>query len=203
MVRWAADLGDVRSEIGESETCGGDFSAGATLGSAAYGVDTETRSHSLMATHRWAASSTVLNEATVHYYKVLKLKPKSVETHNNLGVALGKLGKVQAAIGHYTKALEIEPRYAEARNNLGNVLADRGMLKEAAVQFTKALEVKPTYWKAHNNLGVTLARQGKLEEAIGHFEEALRLKPDFEQARNNLNIALQEAGRRGGAPATY
>lgn len=143
------------------------------------------------------------NEATVHYYKVLKLKPKSAETHNNLGVALVKLGKVQAAIGHYTKALEIEPRYAEARNNLGNVLADRGMLEEAAVQFTKALEVKPTYWKAHNNLGVTLARQGKLEEAIGHFEEALRLKPDFEQARNNLNIALQEAGRSGGAPATY
>ncbi|UCG88341.1 MAG: TonB-dependent receptor, partial [Gemmatimonadota bacterium] len=80
MVRWAADLGDVRSEIGESETCAGDFSAGATLSSAAYGVDTETRSHSLMATHRWAASSTVLNEATVHYASFRRRRERITET---------------------------------------------------------------------------------------------------------------------------
>jgi len=39
--------------------------------------------------------------------------------HNNLGMALVQLGRVQDAIGHYEQALRIKPDYAMAHNNLG------------------------------------------------------------------------------------
>jgi Flp pilus assembly protein TadD len=43
--------------------------------------------------------------------------------HNNLGVALSKLGKKDQAEAEYKQALQLKPDYAEAQQNLNALSA--------------------------------------------------------------------------------
>jgi tetratricopeptide (TPR) repeat protein len=89
--------------------------------------------------------------------------------HNNLGVALGELGRFGEAAAHYQRALTLKPDYAEAHNNLGIALKEQGKLDEAIAHYQHAVALKPGYAEAHNNLGNGLKQQGKLNEAMAHY----------------------------------
>jgi Flp pilus assembly protein TadD len=52
----------------------------------------------------------------------LRLDPKNVEAHNNLGILFYQLGNTERAIGHFREALRINPGYTDARENLETVL---------------------------------------------------------------------------------
>jgi Flp pilus assembly protein TadD len=53
------------------------------------------------------------------------MDPKAAEAHNNLGVALVRLGQPDQAIEHFKAALAIDPEYTDARNNLEKTLKAR------------------------------------------------------------------------------
>ena len=124
--------------------------------------------------------------ASVDYY---------AEAHNNLGVALVRLDKLQEATGQFEQALRIEPEYAVAHNSLGVVFIRLGRTQEAITQLEQAVRIKPEFAEAHNNLGIALERAGRVQEALRHFEQALRLAPDYSDAHNNLAAALFRLGR--------
>ena len=126
---------------------------------------------------------------------VISKNPQSQRAHNNLGVVLKKLGRIDEAIGHFLKALRIKPNYVEAHYNLGNALEKQGRIDEAISHYLEALRIKPDYSEAHNNLGVVLICKGNIKEAIYHFREALAIKPDYVNAENNLKKALRERQR--------
>jgi tetratricopeptide (TPR) repeat protein len=65
-----------------------------------------------------------LNDAISHYRRALEIEP-SVETHNNLGLALASRGQLDDAIEEYQKALEIEPDFSDSRRNLEAALNKR------------------------------------------------------------------------------
>jgi protein O-GlcNAc transferase len=50
------------------------------------------------------------------------LNPNAAEAHNNLGVAVGMLGRLDEAIGHFRRALQIRPDYSDAQRNLAAAL---------------------------------------------------------------------------------
>ena len=64
--------------------------------------------------------------------------------HNNLGIDLGQMGRVQEAIEQYEQALRIGPDYAEARYNLGMAFARLGRMQEAILQFEQAVRINST-----------------------------------------------------------
>ena len=74
--------------------------------------------------HQYESAARELNEA-------LKLSPDESTVHNNLGVALTELGRLEDAVGHLRKALELNPQFAEAYNNFGEALARKGRVKDA------------------------------------------------------------------------
>jgi tetratricopeptide (TPR) repeat protein len=123
--------------------------------------------------------------------------------HNNLGVTLVRLGRLQEAIVQLEQALRIQPDFAEAHNNLGSALAPGGRLTEAMGHWERTLQLKPDFAEAHNNLGLALVRLRRLQEAIGHYEQALRIKPDYAEAHYNLGSALAQAGKFDGAIGHY
>jgi Tfp pilus assembly protein PilF len=133
----------------------------------------------------------------------LKKDPVNSIAHNNLGVVLGRQGRLDEAISHFTKALKIKPEYVEAHNNLGVELARQGNLKEAIDHFSEALRIKPDCAEAYNNWGGALYHQGNLEKAITHFREAVRIKPDYAEAHNNWGGALYGQGKLQEAIAHY
>src|SRR5262245_54332428 len=53
--------------------------------------------------------------------------------HNNIGLALRALGRVEDAASHYTRRIGLKPNFAEAYSNLGDVLKGKGKLDEAVV----------------------------------------------------------------------
>jgi protein O-mannosyl-transferase len=133
----------------------------------------------------------------------LKKNPTSWLAHYNLGVAAGKAGRVEEAIGHYSQTLRLSPNYNEARNNLGVALAEAGDLDGAIIKFRESLRLFPGNAEAHNNLGLALARQGHSQQAVPCYEEAVRLRPNYVVAHMNLATALVQLGRTNDAVNHY
>ena len=66
-----------------------------------------------------------VDEAIVEFRAALKLSPRAVEAHNNLGVALGTKGEMSEAIDQFRAALAIDPNFADAKRNLETALRAR------------------------------------------------------------------------------
>jgi Flp pilus assembly protein TadD len=115
--------------------------------------------------------------------------------HNNLGVALARIGEKEKAAFHYSEAIRMKPNFENAHFNLGNYLASQGMTSEAIVQYSEAIRIKPNYSKARNNLGAMLASQGKFQEAIVQYEKALQTEPANASFYYNLGMALASMNR--------
>jgi predicted O-linked N-acetylglucosamine transferase (SPINDLY family) len=131
------------------------------------------------------------------------LKPDYVEAHNNLGVTLKELGRLDESEASYTQSIALKPDYAEAYNNLGATLQELGRLGEAEASYTQAIALKPDYAEAYSNLGNSLKELGRLDEAEASYTQAIALKPDYAEAHNNLGITLQELGRLDEAAVSY
>ena len=62
---------------------------------------------------------------------------------NNLGVELGRRGKIRNAENCFRKAILHNPSYVDAYNNFGTIFALKGNFQEAAFYFQKALHFDP------------------------------------------------------------
>lgn len=118
-----------------------------------------------------------LVEAVGHYEASLRVKPDHSWTHNNLGLALARLGERERGLAHYRRAVELDPDNVEARFNLANALVAEGELVEAVEQYRTGLAVRPDTPQAHSLLADALATLGRLDEALAHLQELARLRP--------------------------
>jgi tetratricopeptide (TPR) repeat protein len=132
-----------------------------------------------------------------------RLLPEDAGVHNNLGSALGRLGRLNEAVARYRQALRLSPKFAEAHNNLGHALLDLRQPDAAAASFRRAIELKPKYAEAHDNLASGLLALGRADEAVVSYRLALEIDPQFGEAHNNLGNALLELGNIEGALASY
>jgi len=146
-----------------------------------------------------------LNGAKARFEQALRLNPRNVEAHNDLGLCLSDLGRTGEAIAQFEEALRLNPSAAEAHNNLGGCLAKTpGRLDEAIAHFREALRINPGFADAHTNLGNALNARGDAAGAIPQFEEALELAPDSAKAHYDFGLALEAlAGRLDEASAQF
>ena len=100
--------------------------------------------------------------------------------HNNLGAALGPLGRYDEAAGHFHLALEAYPDYASAHGNLGKVLDLQGQFAEAERHFRRAVELDPSLLSARINWAMGLSVRGRYQEAIDRYRQALEIDPGNE-----------------------
>jgi tetratricopeptide (TPR) repeat protein len=107
--------------------------------------------------------------------QVFKIKPDFAEAHNELGNALIKLGKLDAAVTSYRRALSLRPDMAEVHNNLGWALRKQGRLEEAEAACRRAIEITPNYAKAHFSLGKILSDSNRIKEACQSFTRSAEL----------------------------
>ena len=137
------------------------------------------------------------------YRRAVALNPQAAEPHYNLGVILGRQGRLDEAASSYERALVLRPDHAEAHNNLGIVRRAQGRYGEAETSFRNALAARPNHAKAHYNLGVTLQHQGRLEEAAASYRSAIAIKPDYAEAHYNLALQLPMDGASPDADAAF
>jgi len=132
-----------------------------------------------------------------------KLLPYDAEAHNNLGVALNDIGRLEDAVTSYLKALEIRPDFADVYSNLGNTFNSLLKHNKAEACHLQALEISPNYADPHNNLGNTLRDLGRLDDAVASYRRALEIRPDFADSHNNLGSSLKDLGHLEDAVASY
>ena len=125
-------------------------------------------------------------EAIRVYELILSLSPDLPEIYNNLGHALGALGRPEAAIVAFQRAVELKPDNPEALCNWGLALTELERFDEAKSKYLRAISVNPACAGAYNNLGLLLKEWGLLSEARQAFEQAIQLAPGRISYYDNL-----------------
>lgn len=133
----------------------------------------------------------------------LQVTSNNYMAHNNLGIAFGEKGDIDAEISEYREALAIAPNFAVGYFNLGTALGRKGDRDAAISMYRKTLALDQNNFEAHNNLGIALGEKGDIAAEISEYRAALAITPDSAQAHNNLGAALDKIGDLDGAIMEY
>lgn len=140
--------------------------------------------------------------------------PNSSLLYYQLGAALTRQQKLEAAATAYLKAIELNPDfYWWFYYNLWEVLVKQDKLDDVIKLSRPPLEANPEIFWPYLNLGEALTRQGKLNEAIKtyqtiSYQQTLKLYPAFQQNSETLRPATQPhfiiiGTQRGGTTSLY
>jgi len=93
-------------------------------------------------------------EAAAEFKRALELNPQSVTSHNNLGVALARLGDLKGALEQFEFAADT----ATAHNNLAVALFEIGNYEQSREELVKALSIKQHFAPALSNFKLVQER---------------------------------------------
>lgn len=112
----------------------------------------------------------MLDEATLHFQRVLEMKPDHANAWNNLGMICRQKGQWEQSMTYYEKALSFQPNFPEVFNNIGTSLQEMGRREEALESYNQALALKNNYPDCHNNRAMTLLSLGRFAEGWREYE---------------------------------
>ena len=134
--------------------------------------------------------------------QAVALNPEMAEGHNNLGIALKRLGLDEAE--GVPQGSGIRPGFTEARTNLGAVLRDLRRTDEAHGGLRGGFGRLAGH---HAGLGwgwPTFDKdKGRIDPAVAEYRRLLEKTPNLAEVYNNLGLALvsrRAAGRGGERP---
>jgi tetratricopeptide (TPR) repeat protein len=128
-----------------------------------------------------------LQKGVADYQKAVEIQPDNPAYHNNYGLALAKMKKMDEAQAELTKAAQLDPTQAgKYYYNLGAVYVNISQPDAATAAFKKAIEVDPNYADAYYQMGIvmlgkaTTSSDGKIvppEGTVEEFQKYLSLAP--------------------------
>ena len=150
-----------------------------------------------------------LSEASRQLEEAITLKPDYAEAHYNLGTALERLGRLDAAAERYNLVLQLAPgeqrslsRLAAMRHDRASVLLEQGLADENAGRldaaeraYREAAAIDPGRAIIRRSYGRALQRLGRAEEAVSEYRESLALEPQSAETHNDLGVMLAQLGR--------
>ena len=140
--------------------------------------------------------------AIPHLEQAVRLDPEFPGARNNLGTALGLVGRNDEAAVQFQAALRAHEA-ADPHFNLGYIYAKQGRMDDAIRECEAALRIDPRHYGSNAQLGVALAARGRLDEASAHLRRALEVRPAAIETRRLLAKTLERAGRHDEAMAEY
>src|SRR5262249_40203721 len=121
--------------------------------------------------------------AAAEFRKATERQPANVIYHNNLGLALQELGRMDEAIVEYRTVCDRNPSFADAYLGVGEILESQGKLDEAIIEYRTALRLDPNEDDAHDLLARALIKTpdrgaGAQREALEYARRAVTLGPN-------------------------
>jgi len=131
----------------------------------------------------WSALGAVLldqgpcaaQEAVEALARAARLEPARAEAHHDLGLALRRVERLDAAVASHRRAVRARPDFVAARMNLGNALLERGDAASAAMSLRTAVALLPDSPECLYNLGNARMAQGDAEGALSCYRRSARL----------------------------
>lgn len=106
--------------------------------------------------------------------KAIAVNPSVAAAHNNRGLALKELQRLDEALASYDMALALKPDYADAYYHRGLALKELHRLDEALANYDQALALKPDYAEISWNKSVVLLLSGDLDKGWELYEWRFR-----------------------------
>jgi tetratricopeptide (TPR) repeat protein len=128
-----------------------------------------------------AFSSGDIRSSALHLEKALKIYPRSLETHNNLGSRYIELREYEKAAVEFQKAIDIDPRVMQPFNNLSVALFLLQRYPEAEAAARHALDLDPHNSTSRYMLGAILATERR--EPLEAMEILRQTEREFPDAR--------------------
>lgn len=118
----------------------------------------------MVPTKTGAERDRVAEEAIAAYRQAMVLKPEPAY-HNNLGLLLVRLSRLEEGKAELEKAAELSPENAGTYYfNLGAVMVNTGNTQGAIEAFTKATEAQPNFANAYYQLATVLVGTAQMKE---------------------------------------
>lgn len=131
------------------------------------------------------------------------LAPDSPEPHNLRGVALIRLGRIEAAEAAFRGAVERDPNHAEAHGNLGTILVRDGRHRPAIELLERATALRPTDRDWRFALARALEEEGELARAAAAAAPLVTPETTDPRELNLLARLLRQLGDSRQAAALY
>jgi radical SAM protein with 4Fe4S-binding SPASM domain len=120
------------------------------------------------------------------YEAAIEAKPKDPMAHNNRGLALHKVGRLEEAVRSFDRAIELDPGGGDYYLNLGKVQSAMGRLDEALSAFETAQRLSPGKPAALFNKVWVLLERREMESAAAALRELSQMDG---QPRNVMLLA--------------
>jgi eukaryotic-like serine/threonine-protein kinase len=136
-----------------------------------------------------------LPETLRFYQAALALRPETAVVYDNIGLALGLLGRMDEADEQFREASRIDPAAVLAHDHLGIAFAAVGRRNEEIDPAKLPRYFRPDVARLHGMLGDHLREKGKLAEAMDRYRQAIALDPKLATAQVGLRNILLRQGR--------
>lgn len=140
------------------------------------------RGHALLSVGR-------AEDALASFERALQLAP-GAPTHNDVGVALDRLGRISEAIEHFRSAVARDPRHVEALQNLGVAELSQGRYQDALTSLNRALTLQPRHAATLANRANVLRALGQNTEALASYDQSLAIAPQNAEVHHSRALAL-------------
>jgi len=147
-----------------------------------------------------AFSSGDIRSSALHLEKALKIYPRSLEAHNNLGSRYIDLREYEKAAVEFQKAIEIDPRVMQPFNNLSVAFFLLQRYPEAEAAARRALDLDPHNSTSCYMVGAILATEKRnpleamdmLRQTRGEFPDSRLLLAEILIRRGAIDEAKSE-----------
>lgn len=136
-----------------------------------------------------------LHRAVEDYSAAIKLDDKQDAAWFGRGMALGRMGRIDASIADLDVYIKRNPRNSVALTKRGVRNIWRDNLPAAERDLKRAIKLDPKNAEAHDDLGVVYAKTKRLADAARHFSTTIRLDPSYQKAYHNLAICYHVIGQ--------
>ncbi len=137
------------------------------------------------------------------YRKALELSPNDLDSLNNLGLLLFRIGSAQEALTILEKYAGLNSRSVTAKVNWGAAAAKAGDTRRAIVAWKYALKEDPGRVPLRLDLANLLWQVGEYAQAQAHYEQVIASEPQNSEALNGMGICHLRQGKLAAAEAAF
>jgi serine/threonine-protein kinase len=134
-------------------------------------------------------------DAIRYYYAALVLRPDTMITHNDLGMALVRANRFNEALPHLREAKRLDPTGPNVHRNLARALWDANQQDEALELVRTGLKYKPASALLHTTLANFLEAREQYDQALAEHLRAVECDAGSHDTHQGLRRFLVNRGR--------